>query len=213
MTNQSLSATSHLCLSIQKGQTICHQGEVGEYWYEVTKGFIMLCHHFPDGRRQVSRFAGPGDAFGFEVGIRQISAEALTDGMVIRHPSNSTPQQAQEGFSFHSLAPHPAMWHAIESVEETMRLLSYTGACERLTAFLLSFSRYGDDGNLIDLPMSRRDLADHLGLAIHTISRTISQLCKRGYIALERSDRIRITNRKAFEQLIEYEGYQARIAA
>ena len=176
---------------------------------------MHLCEEVRErrGLRGAEGLAGPGDAFGFEVGIRQISSEALTDSEIIRHPSNSTPQQAQEGFSFHSLAPHPAMWHAIESVEETMRLLSYTGACERLTAFLLSFSRYGDDENLIDLPMSRRDLADHLGLAVHTISRSISQLSKRGYIALERSDLIRITNRQAFEQLIEYEGYQARIAA
>lgn len=188
---------------LSKGQSAYRQGDARDGWYEVTDGFIALCHYFGDGRRQVSRFVGPGDAFGFGIGLRQFSAEALTDLRLKRH----TFQVAFDDTTspIHINTPHPALRRAMEAVEGTIRLFSYTHASDRVAAFLLNFSRYGGHTESLHLPMSRQDLADHLGLTMHTVSRSICDLARRGYFQLERPDLIRISDRARLEQLVEYE--------
>lgn len=194
----------HLSISTwKKGATIYRQGDTGKYWYEVIRGFVRLCHYFGDGRRQVSRFAGRGDAFGFEIGMRQFSAEALTDtGLVCHAPSDDRTRFPAPG---EQIGPHPALQRALTSAEDTMRLFSYNNAVDRVAVFLMKFNAYGDCADIIELPMSRQDLADHLGLTMHTVSRSISDLVKRGYFVLERPDRLRIANRAALERLVEFE--------
>jgi CRP/FNR family transcriptional regulator, anaerobic regulatory protein len=54
---------------------------------------------------------------------------------------------------------------------------------------------------VVHLPMTRTDIADYLGLTTETASRVFTNLKKRGYIALENSSRVRITDRDELEEL------------
>jgi CRP-like cAMP-binding protein len=56
-------------------------------------------------------------------------------------------------------------------------------------------------GNAVELPMSRQDIADYLGLTIETVSRTLTQLEKLAAIQLPSSRRIVLRNRSALSQL------------
>jgi len=40
-------------------------------------------------------------------------------------------------------------------------------------------------GNSLELPMSRYDIADHVGIAVETVSRAITELRRLGIIELE----------------------------
>ncbi|GMM92714.1 helix-turn-helix domain-containing protein [Qipengyuania sp. MTN3-11] len=200
-------STVHLRIaSWRKGQAIYRQGDEGRHWYEVVEGFVALCHYFGDGRRQVSRFAGRGDAFGFESGLRQFSAEALTDVGLVGHafwddrapPIDMTPPSGS----------HPALQRALEAVENTMRLFSYPNAMHRTAAFLLQFSTYCEQPDIIELPMSRQDLADHLGLTMHTVSRSFSELARRSFFILEKPDRLKVLDRSGLEAMVEFEKMQ-----
>ena len=64
-------------------------------------------------------------------------------------------------------------------------LLARKSAEERVASFLLSLARRrGDDAaDVIELPMTRLDMADYLGLTIETVSRIMTRLTKRGVIA------------------------------
>jgi len=53
----------------------------------------------------------------------------------------------------------------------------------------------------IELPMSRQDIADYLGLTIETVSRTFTQFVQSGLIVLETSRRIQFHNRAALNRL------------
>jgi CRP-like cAMP-binding protein len=53
----------------------------------------------------------------------------------------------------------------------------------------------------VDLPMSRQDIADYLGLTIETVSRTLTQLETKAAIALPKSRRIVLRNRSALNRL------------
>ncbi len=55
--------------------------------------------------------------------------------------------------------------------------------------------------NELELPMSRQDIADYLGLTIETVSRTITQLENDAAIRLPTSRRIVLRNRAALGRL------------
>ena len=76
------------------------------------------------------------------------------------------------------------MMHAIERAQSHMLLLGRKSALERIATFLLDMSGRLSEMSHLDLPMSRSDIADHLGLTIETVSRTLTQLERKGVIEL-----------------------------
>jgi CRP/FNR family transcriptional regulator, nitrogen fixation regulation protein len=95
-------------------------------------------------------------------------------------------------------APHQ---RAYAAAQQLIHLLGHRSAVERLSAFLLYIGRRPMSGDLIELPMSRGDIADHLGLTIHTVSRTVTMLARRGVIQLIGRQRMRILDRNALSVL------------
>ena len=80
-------------------------------------------------------------------------------------------------------------------------LLLIKSAEERLASFLIEMALRGPEGNEIQLPMSRQDIADYLGLTIETVSRTLSHLEVKAAIARPTSRRIVLRNRGALCRL------------
>ena len=80
-------------------------------------------------------------------------------------------------------------------------LLLIKTAQERVAGFLLEMAARVPVGNEIDLPMSRQDIADYLGLTIETVSRTLTQLENSATIAVPTSRRIVLRNRSALSRL------------
>ena len=79
-------------------------------------------------------------------------------------------------------------------------LLLIESAQERVAGFLLEMAERTSEGNTIDLPMSRQDIADYLGLSIETISRTLSALETSAAIEVSTSSRrIVLRNRAALK--------------
>ena len=72
---------------------------------------------------------------------------------------------------------------------------------ERVAGFLLEMAGRNSAGVAVELPMSRQDIADYLGLTIETVSRTFTQFVHSGTIALETSRRIQLRNRPALNRL------------
>jgi CRP/FNR family transcriptional regulator, nitrogen fixation regulation protein len=79
-------------------------------------------------------------------------------------------------------------------------LLLTKSAKERVASFLLDLAKRAE-AEAIEVPMSRQDIADYLGLTIETISRTLTQLEARAAIALPTSRRIVLCNRCALTRL------------
>lgn len=77
-----------------------------------------------------------------------------------------------------------AMMRSIERAQSHMLLLGRKSALERIATFLLDMSGRLSEMSHLDLPMSRGDIADHLGLTIETVSRTLTQLERKGVIEL-----------------------------
>ena len=74
-------------------------------------------------------------------------------------------------------------------------LVLIKSARERVAGFLLEMADRASGDGVVELPMSRQDIADYLGLTIETVSRTLSQLQKSSAIEVPTSRRIVLRNR------------------
>jgi CRP-like cAMP-binding protein len=80
-------------------------------------------------------------------------------------------------------------------------MLLVKSAQERVASFLLEMSARIAADNAVELPMSRQDIADYLGLTIETVSRTLTILENASTIELSSSRRIVLRNRPALSRL------------
>jgi CRP/FNR family nitrogen fixation transcriptional regulator len=65
----------------------------------------------------------------------------------------------------------------------------------------MEMAERADHTDLVELPMSRLDIADYLGLTIETVSRTLTLLESSSTIELPSTRRIRLCNRAALSRL------------
>jgi CRP/FNR family transcriptional regulator, nitrogen fixation regulation protein len=181
-------------------EEIFGEAEAAEYVYKVTKGAVRTYKVLCDGRRQIGGFYLPGDIFGLEVGKEhQFSAEAINNVtvLVIRRSlivslAERDCDTARELWSFTG--------RELNRVQEHLLLLVKT-AHQRVASFLLEMSARLAATDAIELPMSRQDIADYLGLTIETVSRTMTQLASEQAIGLPSARRIVLRNSSALRKL------------
>lgn len=93
----------------------------------------------------------------------------------------------------------------LERCRENAVNLGRKSASKRVASFLLTMakraSRDAAGPVVVDLPMSRRDVSDYLGLTIETISRQISEMRRTGLIATPSRTRI---------ELLDFSGLKMR---
>jgi CRP/FNR family transcriptional regulator, nitrogen fixation regulation protein len=176
------------------------ENEPADYLYKVISGTVRTYRVLNDGRRQIGAFYLPGDVFGFEGGTEHsFSAEAISNArvMVIRR-STATALAARDSTAAQQLLG--ATTRELLRAQNHIMLLIKT-AQERVAGFLLEMADRAAGHNEVDLPMSRQDIADYLGLTIETVSRTLTLLENSAAIALPTSRRIVLRNRAALRQL------------
>ena len=97
-----------------------------------------------------------------------------------------------------------ALRDELAATRAQMTLLGRMSAAEKLASFLLALAG-GTRGleRCIELPMTRSDIADYLGLTIETVSRKINELHAHGIIRLDTPSRVRITDFDRIEALAD----------
>ncbi len=173
-----------ILLKFRKGEIVYAQGDPAADWFEVISGTVRTCHLHVNGHRQLTGFYYQGDVFGIETGVHQSSAEAVTD-VKLRRVYRALGEQECITERRRAVIASEALQGALHNARDCIFLLGHRTAPERMAAFLLATSRRIGNNCKFQLPMSRSDIADHLGLTIHTVSRTLSDLVRRGYIVLQ----------------------------
>jgi CRP-like cAMP-binding protein len=82
-------------------------------------------------------------------------------------------------------------------------LLARMTAPERVATFLLEMFERCDRSKALDLPMSRNDIADYLGLTIETVCRVLSLFKREDIIAIPSPHRIELLDRHALQNVGE----------
>ena len=183
-----------------RNEEIYGEGEAAEYLYKVINGTVRTYKVLSDGRRQIGAFYLPGDTFGLECGAEHsLSAEAITNAkiLVIKRSAVTALATRDNSVAQELLA---MTMRELARVQVHIMLLIKT-AQERVAAFLLDMADRVQGNNEVELPMSRQDIADYLGLTIETVSRTLTLLENSAAIALPTSRRVVLRNPAALRLL------------
>ena len=187
-------------------QTIFEEGDLADYVYNVSNGNIRLYKLLADGRRQVTGFLRPGDFLGlikqdaYSYGAEAIDNVELCCMRVIdlERLMTTMPEVRDRLLDMSR--------DELTAAQEQMLLLGRKSAREKVLSFLLLLARQeegtGDPRSAtLDLPMTRRDIGDYLGLSLETVSRTFAELRKEELIELPLASHVVIPNFKKFQEM------------
>ncbi|HUC65975.1 MAG TPA: helix-turn-helix domain-containing protein [Stellaceae bacterium] len=190
-------------ISLPRDQALFGEGDPADYFYKVLAGAARSCRMLADGRRHIAEFLLPGDFVGIEAaGTHHSTAEAVTDTTLMRYSRPAldrlVQQQPRLGRSLLGL-----ICGELYAAQAQLLLLGRKNAVERLASFLLAMAERSGEADRVLLPMTRCDIADHLGLTTETVSRIFSQLKSQGVIRLGAGSEVELKDRDELEALAE----------
>jgi len=188
---------------VREGTVVTSEGDDNLLCANIVSGAIKLLKTTPDGREQAVGLLAEGDFVGQPFADSgALTAIAIRDTELCIYPRSSFER---------AMADRPKLERAL--LERTMRSLNEArerqltlarkSAKARVAGFLLGLMRDGNMGS-IEVPLSRGDIGDYLGLTIETVSRQFTELKAAGIIAADRGGRtVAIHDRAALQSLAE----------
>lgn len=183
------------------------EGDRAGHVFTLVQGTAKLSRLLPDGREQVLGFRFSGDVLGYTGADHYpFAAQLLTPAQVCR-----LERRRLDGL----LRRYPALERrlldlCVQELAATQEQLVTVGrrtAEARVAAFLLSLAEAGKRrhhvGAVLDMPMTRGDIADFLGLTLETVSRTLTAFRRRGWMREPAHGRVEILRREALTELTD----------
>ncbi len=191
------------------GQIIFYEDNQPFGIFCVEKGAVKLTKYTPDGKSYISRIAKAGDLLGYRAFLTQepysATAEVLEEAVlcfITREVFYDAMKQAPN-LPLELLSQLGA---DLRSAENRARDLAYNSVPERLAELLLSlkesFGQVQSDGSvLLDIPLSREEIASMLGTTVETTVRTLTHFRQKQLIASEKK-KIRLKDPQALAAYI-----------
>jgi CRP/FNR family nitrogen fixation transcriptional regulator len=185
-------------VAVQHEHEIHGQGAAATSCYRVISGCVRVVRLMEDGRRQVGEFLMAGDVFGFDaLDTHDFAAEAVSDAVLRRYPRRMVDALAETNVGL-ARRLRDLTSVSLRNAHTRLLLLGRKTASERIASFLLEMAARSnaDARSTIELPMSRSDVGDYLGLTIETVCRRLTRLRLDGTIAIN-GTKIAIRNHAA----------------
>ena len=181
----------------ERNEEIVAQDDDATHCYLVVSGCVRTVRLMEDGRRHVGEFLFAGDLFGCEtLDTHDFAAEAVTPVTLRRYARRDLDQLAERDRDV-ARRLRDLSSRRLRSGRDHMVLLGRKTASERIASFLLEMAARIPDGKpAIELPMSRSDMGDYLGLTIETVCRRLTQFRQDGTIEIDGA-KVMICNRRA----------------
>jgi CRP-like cAMP-binding protein len=174
-----------------------------QYLYELVSGCARRFLIKPDGRRAILDFIFPGQFFGdFLEGTHILTTEAVTK-LEIRRISRSQLVAAQAKLPQLENDLLEMARRDLRAAQNHVVLLGAPTARARVSTFLLIAAKWNaeEPQRTVDLPMSRQDIADFLGLTIESVSRCLTQFKTAGIITIEAVHKVVLKDISALQHL------------
>ncbi len=183
---------------IKAGSYLFREGEPFRAIFAVTSGALKLVNIDPKSQELVVGFALAGETLGQTAIYPQrypCSAIALENSYVCELPMHSVSDMIAQTPNMQQNLQHMLNKENFDLHRQFAMLMARKNAEQRLAAFLLNLSMRLDErgfsSDQFQLPMSRDDIANFLGLRKETLSRLFTKLHQSGGIAV-RGKHIRI---------------------
>ena len=172
----------------ERDAVIVAQADPADYSYLVIGGCVRTVRLMSDGRRQIGEFLFPGDFFGLEaLNEHTFGMEAVSPAILRRYLHCGLEAYADRNPDF-ARRLRTLSAKRLRSEQTRVLALGRMTASERIARFLLDMvARTGTTGCCVELPMSRSDVADYLGLTTETVCRMLTQMQREAVIAINRS--------------------------
>ncbi len=174
----------------KRGQPLFSDQDAFKSLYVVRSGSFKTTISMSNGRDQVTGFYFPGEFIGLDAihhQSYQSTAKALESSTVCELPYESLQQIGAEMPQL-QVQLLTRLSKELSGDKSLMLLLGKKTSDEKLATYLLSLSkRFKDRGfsaTEFQLSMSRGDIANHLGLAVETVSRILSRFQEDGLVSI-----------------------------
>lgn len=181
-------------VSFKKGEIVYHAGDASDSLYIVNRGQIKIYRLSESGKEQIVRILNPGDFTGelalFQEDVHESFAETLvrTNICMIKREDLQTLLLKYPTISLKILAEFS---NRLDTAEKNTTSFA-TEKVETRIANFLAESYDNEDSNLIELPMSKKDLASYLGTTPETMSRRLTEFEEAGFIKQKGQRKIEI---------------------
>lgn len=169
------------------------------------EGVLKAFRELPSGKRRVASFLFPGDVFGLAENGRYVNTvQTVTNTVLYRIPNDALTAllRRDADLQYQFLAK---VTHEIRQGQRHAIVLARRDAAGRFAMFLSMLEKNqltGAHGGWIQLPMSRTDLAEYLGLSLESVSRATSALTRRGIVDFQGGHAAKVVDRVRFEKLV-----------
>ena len=195
---------------IEQDTYLFHQGQPAELFYIVIQGEIKLAQITPEGSQVILHYFGPGDGLGIIAALGNMdypaSAEAVEECQLLGWDQETTrrlmmqyPQLAINGMKL--------VAHHFADLQRQFQELSTQRVEQRVALAVLrlvrQFGKKVPDGVLIDMPLSREDVAQMTGTNLYNVSRILRKWEQAGFVRIGRK---RVTLCQPHELVVISEG-------
>jgi CRP/FNR family transcriptional regulator len=174
---------------VDAGSQIIAQGSESSFYSNIMRGVVKLCKVMPDGRQQIVGLQFAPDFVGRPF-VREstLSAETATDSEICVFPPKLLDRMISETPELQR-SLHGQALKELDAAREWMLTLGRRTAEEKVASLLHLIATHAEPqtatSTAFDLPLSRAEIADFLGLTIETVSRQMTKLRKSGVIRNE----------------------------
>jgi CRP/FNR family transcriptional regulator len=178
--------------TLDRGAMLYREGDTFEALYVVRSGALKTYVQNEAGDMQILAFHLPGEILGFDAlatNLHVSQAEALERSSICELPYAKLQQVTSEVPALHRQLMRVISREVVEEHRHLV-MMGRQQAQEQLASFLRSladrYQRLHRDGSALNLPMSRYDIANYLGLVVETVSRLFSRMEEMGVLEVNR---------------------------
>jgi CRP/FNR family transcriptional regulator, anaerobic regulatory protein len=181
------------------GSELVGDAEQVDSYANVLSGVVKLTKTLPDGRQQIVGLQFAPDFLGRPFRVESmINAEAATDVALCSFPRAALERMIRTSPELEHRLYEQSL-RELDEARSWMLALGRKTAAEKVASFLLMIARHIDptadperNTATFDLPLSRLDIADFLGLTIETVSRQLTRLRSDGIISIENTRHVTV---------------------
>jgi CRP/FNR family transcriptional regulator len=189
---------------VAAGDALYNEGSTNSFYASVLSGVVKLTRILKDGHEQIVGLQFANDFLGQRFdGESAVTATAASDVELCKMPKAVVDRLADESRAI-ARRMHLQAANDLDAARGLMMTLVRKDAHEKVADLIYTIARRqsqsGANDAAFDLPLSRADIASHLGLTIETVSRQLTKLKTGGLIAIERATHLRVPDMKRLAQ-------------
>jgi CRP-like cAMP-binding protein len=192
-------------VSLPPRSLVYREDAAADWIFISSEGSLKAYRELPSGKRRVAAFLFPGDVFGLaENGHYINTVQTISNATFYRIPTEALTAMLRRDpeLQFRFLCK---LTHELRQGQRHSIVLARRDAAGRLAMFLGMLEKHSAEHSQtgwIQLPMSRTDIAEYLGLSLESVSRATSALSRSGIVTFQGGHAAKVIDRARFEKLV-----------